>query len=429
MPKVIDIGLIGTDISTLLPQRDLNDLTVEGVQAGQIFGKVKLKFTIIQNQKNSSNAIVYTVSPVAGESEQTFISCRASEYRNIKNGRLGADNKTRVPIMVVLTNADLLAPAVVARLQLHLKQMLIDKNDEVFTIGATSSLKAIDAIFLKAAQQAYKMKQYTSTTIPSTLQKVLGAMAGFFLNPLVFIVRNNPIYNLLQGIRSDYQKSSNSFIFLFEALLTFLSASLMTLAYCLLPLTPLVGAYQGWKFGAAEIIEQSFINIKERDVLTGAIILALMVAAALCVVFPPAGLAAILPTIIASVGLTGWSTTWLAIFAATAVFTIGGSLYALGNMIANYQRTPPVLSNTPIELTPHVMIPIEMIPNSSAASGLTAAPSTVPEKLLQPEATYSMFQASATIFSEAPIASCTVKDADNSKAIEDEKRSLLTLEK
>lgn len=431
MAREIYITVIGDnkiDKTSLLqiianPIKEQSSTYVTRVRAGQILSNTTLVLdelpNIEQQFRSKLSVVVWVISPQKGETEQEFISRAQQQYHFLKE-KISNQSKRSIPV-VVLTKMDFIAPPAVQRLQVHLNQMLVD-NDAFFLFSAAQcSKKYINAIFIKTAQLAVRSHNYYVPSITTFNEKVQGTVAGLFIESMSDVIRKNPVHVLFAEIRKGYRNHQNKFIFLIAALLDLMLIPFYTLWVCLqLTYLPFLNAYYGARTSAAEVIDRSIERINHRDAIAATMISVLMIAAALCVIFPPAGLAAILPMLIASVGLTGLSTVWLAIFAAAAVFIVSASLYALGSNLYDYLITPaeeqlPVLSQEPVLLAPA----------NNVATQMTAAP---PLPAAQPthDANGAVLPASASVFSTAAATSDVAPDANKSKyTADDAKRPLL----
>lgn len=431
MPRSIDLTVISGDYTNKAFLRKhfehVNGCNVKK-QAGIFNREFKFKYSelnSIHNVYKFPDAVLFEVSPKKGESEKAFIERIRQECSDLakylKYLHENEDNLRKklniqaIHLILVLNKTNLLSEEVVGRLQLHLKQMIV-RYGVVFTISTTqSSSKEMEAIFLKAGQLAMRAKRYSVEPEKNIALKALGAITGFLIETLSDIIRCNPIAEFFLVIRSVYRTSSNIFSFLCIAALTLLIPPIFLVDYCFMPLFAIYNTYKGWRNGPAEVINDSYNRISDKDVVAGTLILVLMISAAFCVIFPPASLVTILPTLIASVSLTGFSSAWLAIFASLAVFVVTASLYAMGSNLFDYVTTShdrlPALSEEPIQF----------IPASSAAAQMAAAPSATPTQQTFDEMG-PVLSARATVFSTAA-ATSDVEKPD--KALDDASQPLL----
>lgn len=405
MARDIYITVIGDskiDRTSLLqiiaePVKGQSNTYVTKVRAGQILSHTTLIIDELPNIdqlfRRMLSAVVLVVSPQKGETEQEFISRVQQQYHFLKQ-KISNQSKRSIPV-VVLVKTDFIAPHVAQRLQVHLNQMLVD-DDAFFSFSAAqSSNKYVNAIFLKTAQLAVRLRSYYIPRITTLSEKVQGALAGLFIETLSDVIRKNPVHVLFAEIRKEYRNRVNIFKLLIAALLDLMVMPFYALWVCLqLTYLPFLNAYYGARTSAAEVIDRSIERINHRDAIAATMVSVLMIAAALCIVFPPAGLAMVLPSIVASVGLSGFSTVWLAIFASLAVFIVAASLYALGSNLYDYVTMPAPVE--PQELSEEILL----IPTNSAATQMTAAP---PLPAAQPtyDANGAALPASASVFSKA----------------------------
>lgn len=427
MAREIYITVIGDnkiDKTSLLqiiaePVKGQSSTYVTQVRASQILSNTKLILdelpNIEQQFRSKLSAVVLVVSAQKGESEQEFISRAQTQY-NMLIEKISSQSKRSIPV-VVLAKTDFIAPHMAQRLQLHLKYMLVD-DDAFFAFSAAQcSKKYVEAIFIKTAQLAVRLRSYYVQPINKLSEKILGALAGLFIETLSDVIRKNPIHVLFAEIRKEYRNKMNIFTFFMAALLDLMLMPFYAVWVCLqLIYLPFLNACFGARTSAAEVIDSSIERINQRDAIAATMISILMIAAALCIVFPPAGLAIILPSIVASVGLSGFSTAWLAIFAATAVFVVTASLYALGSNFYDYVTTPA-------QAQLHVLTQeqILLIPVNSAATYMVAAPS-IPAAQPTYDANSTVLPASGSVFSTA--AAAHVEDKSG-QPLDDIRRSLL----
>lgn len=174
--------------------------------------------------------------------------------------------------------------------------------------------------------------------------RIAGAIVGAVWGTLSALVVYNPVTVLIDNCRRFWQKKD----------LPYLMQILLTPVDIISGILQLGFAFQadmGWVngFQSAFHTHQSVYNgacFAGRDIIAGWVITGLVTLAVLAVLFPATfGVAAILPTMVAAVGLSGLSTVALAAIAGVASLIVLMIAYGISTAVYDYQPA----SNTHIE--------------------------------------------------------------------------------
>lgn len=144
------------------------------------------------------------------------------------------------------------------------------------------------------------------------------------------------------------------------------------------------GIQNGWNNGITgpfNAIYEKFVknagkNVIHKHAVASWLVLGITAAVVLAVLFPPAGLAAMIPTMTAAVGLSGVSTALLAVIAGAATIAIGSLVYGLANLTLGGEtvkaKRAPKSAKTDDEQQ-------QLLSNGASASAeLTAHPAAAP---------------------------------------------------
>lgn len=358
---------------------------------------------------NHAGALLLLVTPKQNETLENF---SARVRHNIEDNRESiaaqCGDNYKVDFVLVLSKTDQLPDnlskeTLVAKLQDIAQQKQLHK--QVFAVSANDSTEdEIAAPFIAAAKLASEQVQDLAFKpphvdidnpsekkhlIPWMLQKILsfanhllGLIFGMVLGMISLTLYCNPItvfYTLVRGLASLYSdKNTPTSI----AVLATLFSPLLVVGVSLV-LAPLlglmIGANEGLEKGFLEGISMpwrllvtltskdhqedpkqkpmlpSAVLVHPADIVIGILLSLVVTGVVLGILFPPSwfGIATLLSTAIATLGLTGIDMGLIAAAAGVASFSVVSLAYAAGFSLVSWLIGPSVSSYTPIHPDSH----------------------------------------------------------------------------
>jgi len=366
------LGVAGCGLKDIVYQGQAVKLALyDAAGSNQYYEEIKGKYV------KDSHGIVLVVSPTEAELAAGFPENFITRAKaNIEFWKTWCDKIPKfdkdTPIVIAINKIDLIPASdlpkikseltTVARVQkIHLEIFFTSAKTGAGIVANPKQVISNTLLFDRVAELAFNKAHHIKVEVkpdyvePWLLSQISGAFLAMLTGPITAALVYNPLAGFYYQISLDQWRAHR-----------FLNLFLIIGAPFFYPFAGIVGQgfikqiEAGWRDGfirglktPLEVLKdrkiESEIDPKEepnilqketkmpvRAVIVSLIITALVAAAVGCILFPPAGVAVLLPTWIAMAGLSGFSTLALATMTGVAVATVLSLPFLIGDNIYRF---------------------------------------------------------------------------------------------